>query len=145
MTLRMYSPCDVCDTEVENDMIFHRRLPDTSGWLQYSLCDKHLPILEPRTHIWKHQWRIGRQLATLLGLGIGLGGCYKCGTPWDCVRSHTTPFAHYSGCFALCEKCWQELTPQQRLPYYEKLMAQWGDAKTLPEVELIRTAVLEGK
>jgi len=30
-----------------------------------------------------------------------------------------------SGCFALCEECWNELTPEERIPYYEQLIADW--------------------
>jgi hypothetical protein len=30
-----------------------------------------------------------------------------------------------SSCFPLCEQCWQELTPGQRLPYYRALVDSW--------------------
>lgn len=146
--LKMYRPCDVCSAEPENDMTFNRWEAARGSWLQYSLCNKHLPRLDPRVHIWTHQWRIGHKLATFLRLGIGLGGCYRCTTPWDCVRNHTTTHRLGTGCFALCEKCWQGLTPEQRLPYYDQLINQWaatGYPESTDEIELIRMAVLEGK
>lgn len=143
--LEMYCPCDVCGGKPQNDMTFTRW--QENSWLQYSLCNKHLPKLSPRVWVWMHQWRIGRKLATFLGLGIGYGGCYKCGTPWNCIRSHTTDYTPGQGCFPLCEKCWQELTPEQRLPYYDQLIAAW-QAQGLVDsdtIEQIHTAVLEGK
>jgi len=142
MRLEMYSPCDVCGNKCENDMSFHKWQEDRSSWLQYSLCNKHLPK-SPRVFIWMHNLRVGRAVASFLGLGIGLGGCYKCGTPWDCIRSHSTRYNPGSACFPLCEPCWQELTPTDRLPFYLKLLSHW-DATPERYCEVIQ-AVLEGK
>ena len=59
--------------------------------------------------------------------------------------------------FPLCESCWKDMTPQDRLPHYRKLYESW--LKTMPETlpdgtpykglkmtwEEIETAVLAGK
>lgn len=82
------------------------------------------------------------------------GNCAKCGTTWNLVRDASVQFhkcteearvAHWrdifhveeapprhkdtmycAGIFALCLDCWKELTPEQRLPYYEELF--WRNA-----------------
>lgn len=142
VTLEIFLPCDRCRVKPQNDMVFSRVEWGEHGevWRQFALCDKHLP-LTPRVLIWRHQWRIGRICASLLGLGIGMTGCLKCATPWDCVRSHSTTYSGSSGCFPLCERCWDELTPTQRLPYYRKLIDLWNDEMPWP---LIEAAVLAG-
>ena len=59
------------------------------------------------------------------------------------VEGHGTLYTESSGCFPLCEKCWEKLTPKQRLPYYRKLWNQWGsDNDTWKDIE---KAVAEGK
>lgn len=66
--------------------------------------------------------RIGRfsQLVT-----PGHGSCFRCRTTWPFVEEHSTYFAECEACFPLCVKCWTELTPETRLPYYEELIALW--------------------
>lgn len=70
----------------------------------------------------KLKWRIG-SISKLLS--PGWGSCYKCQTTWKFVEGHETYVLNGSGMFPLCEKCWEELTPETRLPYYEKLYASW--------------------
>jgi len=53
----------------------------------------------------------------------GRGTCSRCGRPWGAVEGHATWYTEGHGCFPLCEECWEELTPEQRLPYYR----QWID------------------
>lgn len=86
------------------------------------------------------------------------GSCFCCGISWwiDCY--HRTPYTDDgSGCFALCEFCWSRMTPAERLPFYETLMAQWRSDEILSALPdetqhetqykcgLIRDAVLAGK
>lgn len=57
------------------------------------------------------------------------GRCYKCKTTWNLVDPHITDDYPYtgSGCFPLCEKCWEELgTFDARRPYYAQLYEDWG-------------------
>lgn len=78
----------------------------------------------------------------------GHGTCGRCGRPWCRVDEHTTPYSMTSGCFPLCEPCWAALTPEERLPYYETLIARWnaGDHPISPETaDDIRCAVLAGR
>ena len=92
-------------------------------WLRRGLrhAQNHFLYLSPR-----YDWcpRCGRKLKT-----------------WD--EYHQTVFYHSRGgfldfCYALCEGCWSDLTPEQRLPHYEF-------AKKSPEWEDICKAVREGK
>lgn len=74
----------------------------------------------------------------------GYSACLACGTSWLFVEGHATNYRDGSGCFPLCEKCWEERTPEERLPFYADLIASWDSA----DEELwsqVKTAVLEGK
>jgi hypothetical protein len=86
------------------------------------------------------KWRIGR-----LGDFIvpGYGSCYKCRTNWFFVEGHTTLFGPSGGGFPLCEQCWQELTPEQRLPFYRQLFENWQPHSNYSWAE-IEAAVLRG-
>lgn len=60
----------------------------------------------------------------------GYGHCYRCLTTWPFVECHCTDYYEenggWRGCFPLCEKCWSELTPEDRLPYYWRRWVAWG-------------------
>ena len=73
--------------------------------------------------------------------------CGKCHTTWDFVRHHVTGYTDHTGMFPLCEKCWSELTPEQRLPYYRDLWLSWGEVDTLSGAtwDDVKNAVLSGK
>lgn len=87
----------------------------------------------------------------------GLSACGRCGMSWNKTKHHSTDVNELGGMFPLCEKCWKDLTPQDRLPYYRKLYESWLRTKpeTLPDGtpykgpnmtwEEIETAVLAGK
>jgi hypothetical protein len=75
-----------------------------------------------------------------------LGSCGRCKVSWKWVDGHSTDYGHGRGLFPLCEKCWSELTPKERLPYYEDLMEIWKKQGCQSEYEdEIREAVLAGK
>ena len=79
----------------------------------------------------------------------GFGTCYRCERPWPICKHHDTQYTEGSGCFPLCEDCWSELTPQERLPYYYQLWRSWvslSDKKEdIVDWQLIKTAILAGK
>ena len=80
-------------------------------------------------------------------LAPGLGWCLKCGTPWRFVHHHSTSYSQSSGCFPLCEKCWEELTPAERLPFYRQMWNQWvsmGTDKDDGTWDQIEAAVMAG-
>jgi len=56
---------------------------------------------------------------------LGYSHCHKCLTNWGFVEGHTTRVTEGSGCFPLCERCWEGLTPEERLPYYRQLYDEW--------------------
>ena len=61
----------------------------------------------------------------------GYGRCSRCERVWGICEPHITsydgdgPFKGHGGCFTLCEECWMELTPQERLPHYLRLLYSW--------------------
>lgn len=56
--------------------------------------------------------------------------CGRCGMPWRVTMRHSTRVNEGGGMFPLCESCWKELTPQERIPYYKQLYDSW--LKTYP-------------
>lgn len=60
-------------------------------------------------------------------LAPGYSFCRRCKTPWRFVKWHDTSYGRGHGCLPLCQMCWSELTPEQRLPYYLELIASWHE------------------
>jgi len=94
--------------------------------------------------------RIKRWLAPLLRvISPSYGACKACGVPWKFAKPHDTDYQDGSGVFALCEDCWQERTPEQRLPYYGRLvLVDWWRSGSLVDYTTwanIKAAVLSGK
>ncbi|MHC4397863.1 MAG: hypothetical protein ACYS1A_19635 [Planctomycetota bacterium] len=92
---------------------------------------------------WRRIWgKISRLLSPEYGY------CERCGITWRFAEGHTTQYTDREGCFPLCEKCWSELTPRERLFYYKKWFDQWYGLN-LSEAgrkwQVIKKAVLDGK
>ena len=98
-------------------------------------------------------WRIGRISHFLTP---GFGWCGRCLTTWKFVEGHATYFLWCdevrnprdasSGMFPLCEQCWSDLTPAERLPYYRELNMMWArDGDALPDTMIERSVLLEGQ
>ena len=71
---------------------------------------------------------MNRFLRKLIGATSWPHGCRVCRRPWDLCDAHYTPLVQghpEHGCFVLCEPCFNELNPVQRLPYYHELFAKW--------------------
>lgn len=78
----------------------------------------------------------------------GWGHCYRCLRTWNACKNHVTQYSELSGCFPLCEPCWKELTPAERLPFYLELIQSWNDSPWQQEPgtkEAIEAAVWAGK
>jgi hypothetical protein len=80
---------------------------------------------------------------------MSYGSCYKCNITWDQCKGHATPINKSESMFPLCEKCWIELTPEQRLPFYYKLIGELigqlgSKAITKEEIISIHENVLAG-
>jgi hydrogenase maturation factor HypF (carbamoyltransferase family) len=78
----------------------------------------------------------------------GYSSCMRCGITWKFTKEHSTSYNEHSGCFPLCEHCWQELgTPENRLIYYQQLWAEWSLYAPMPEEkwDAIEKAVYEGR
>lgn len=70
--------------------------------------------------------------------------CEKCNTTWVFVKYHNTMYTNSRGMFPMCEKCWCELIPEQRLPFYRSVFLRWNNDGSL-DFEVIKKAVLDGK
>lgn len=55
----------------------------------------------------------------------GYSTCGRCERPWTICKGHQTLYRPHNSMFPLCEDCWGELTPAQRLPYYKNLIGWW--------------------
>lgn len=76
--------------------------------------------------------------------------CSRCDISWKRVHGHGTMWGS-SGASPLCDACWAELTPEQRLPHYRVLFDKWvfdgkrrGHDAPAPW-PVIERAVLDGK
>lgn len=84
-----------------------------------------------------------------IGLVAQSGWCRRCKTPWVFVQFHNTSW-HQRGGIALCEQCWAELTPRERLPFYRELVESWHKRPDLCELGFdeewaqVEAAVLSG-
>lgn len=91
-------------------------------------------------------YRLRRMLAAFMP-GMNYARCGRCHLPWWISGYHVTDFTETRGCFPLCNNCWYDLVPRQRLPYYRKLFEQWS--LNFPESqetwELMKRAVEEGR
>jgi hypothetical protein len=79
--------------------------------------------------------------------------CRRCGRSLQKHR-HSTEYdsgENWShGCFALCERCWGLLSPEERLPFYRIQLLDWKRlSETAEDYDakwpLIKKAVLAGK
>lgn len=69
-----------------------------------------------------------RKIAGILvaPFALGMGKCGSCGRAWNICKGHSTKYSSYKGCFPLCEDCWEEMSVQERMPYYISLMDEWN-------------------
>ncbi len=131
--------CFECDASVEQNYLlmladgwdpFVTIQTGPSSYLDTVLCPKHssrgLRSMIARKYakgaIASGDGRIGRISKTLTP---HLGSCGRCFTTWAFVKSHTTYYTDGRGCFPLCEACWHELSPSERVPFYRDLMEVW--------------------
>ncbi len=52
--------------------------------------------------------------------------CGGCGCRFFIAKAHFTPYGDGGGAsYALCEACWQNLIPEERLPHYRDIYGWW--------------------
>lgn len=100
-----------------------------------------------------------RAISNYWGRLSGLAGCRRCGDSFEWKPFHITIYevrvdvtakgiggGSSNGCFPLCEDCWSELTPEQRVPYYEQLADVWRQGGAEPsKCDAIVQAALDGR
>ena len=128
--------CHACGREAEIGEVQRRWLTPyyvrrSDGFEQTQLC--------PRCARWHFRYWIKIVLRLRLGrlswlLSPGYGWCLRCKTSWKFCEGHSTQYTEGSGCFPLCEQCWSDLTPTQRLRYYRQLYDQWIQTGSAPEI-----------
>jgi len=69
----------------------------------------------------------------------GYGRCLHCGGSWAIKRPHWTWYSD-AAMGPLCEECYDELSPEERLPYYVKLWESWGSPEDV-DFSLIRQGI----
>lgn len=127
---RLLCECHKCGSQEEQSTVRKNWLTpwhvwQGNGWLQTQLCPdcaKWKPLYWIKV-VWRI--RIGR-LSNWLAPGYG--ACGRCHTNWHFCEGHSTDVPGTgSGLFPLCEQCWAELAPAQRLPYYRELYESWRE------------------
>lgn len=59
------------------------------------------------------------------------GGCGHCGRVWPVCKPHRIRISSIQvQCLALCTDCNADLTPEQKLPHYQRLMTRWANEDT---------------
>ena len=84
---------------------------------------------------------MNRIIRKIVGVITSPSGCKVCHRPWDLCKAHDTPLAQRhpeESCFVLCEPCFNELNPIQRLPYYHELFARWLECDGLSDAYWFR-------
>ena len=76
-------------------------------------------------------------------LSPGYSHCFRCKRPWRFVVPHSTIYDRQRGCFPLCEKCWGEITIDERIPFYEKLICEWAEYYDAEEINRLTPIVLD--
>ena len=75
-------------------------------------------------------------------LGEGFSGCNRCGDKWNWKEPHYVTYHETergsSGMFPLCEECYQQLTPEERYPYYRRLYFSWCNPDQPIDWELVK-------
>jgi hypothetical protein len=66
--------------------------------------------------------------------------CGLCKYAWPDLKEHFVLISDGWSIFALCEKCWNNLTPKERLPYYVKLYRSWNEKED--REQLLRNQIL---
>ena len=69
--------------------------------------------------------KLFRWFKNMNGQGRGFSGCSKCKDSWSWKTEHTTYFHDGSGCFPLCEECWQQATRRDIIHYYSDVVWAW--------------------
>jgi hypothetical protein len=71
---------------------------------------------------------------------FGYGRCYLCRSPWWIATGHSVRW-NFHGQFALCLRCWDDATIQQRIQAHAWVTACWAAAAWTGEWPLIEAAV----
>ena len=77
---------------------------------------------------------VWRPVLNGIGRAKGSGQCAKCGDSWWWKKNRPIHFEHSLGLFLLCDRCWDKLTPLERLPYYRNL---GGSVKEMSDTALL--------
>ncbi len=90
-----------------------------------------------------HQWDVDRWMVRLrrrlswFTPHLGYGQCSSCKLPWWVGDGHTVMFSESQGCFAVCEKCWKDLSGDELWLHYSMLIRRdehsMADLKTCKE------------
>lgn len=97
-------------------------IEQTHSTLQTQFCPRHARWWTLKYWARRYSIRLGKITQRYSSYGF----CFKCGTTWEYVQNHVTYIEDGSGCFPMCEKCWRDTSPKDRLPYYRRLYDEWA-------------------
>lgn len=99
-----------------------------------------------RSAIFNADFPVRKRLAELVESSYpGKNDCRRCGLTEQLISLHGTMYGLTHGVSVLCEKCWQELTAEEKLPYYRAAFDSWDKDWAVPvRWEIIKKAVLAG-
>lgn len=83
--------------------------------------------------------RIGR-ISKLIFSNYGY--CRKCHTTWNLVENKVVFYNSNSGCFALCQKCWNNSSKDERLHHYKSKMYSWGDSVSKGDLQTLTDNIM---
>ncbi len=129
--------CPCCERYTMHKQRYKHSIPEDDEGGSYYLCT----VCHRTRHI-----SVDEQASALNPLSPGYSGCGHCHRNWRICQSHSTKISGEEGVFPLCEECWEELSIEQRLPYYQALWdkwQEWGDSDE-EEWERIEEAVRRG-
>lgn len=61
----------------------------------------------------------------ILSFLLSYGSCERCRISWIFNTYHITDTGGGTGIFSLCEACWTDLQPNDRMPFYFRLYDRW--------------------
>ncbi len=59
--------------------------------------------------------------------------CKRCGGTYQPAQMHIT-WVGAIGVTALCQSCFQQIKPEERVPFYKKLRKVWGESGSADEI-----------
>ena len=90
---------------------------------------------------------MSRKLKNIRGKAKGYSNCSRCGDSWDWKEDHEIPYKRDAEgrirglMFPVCEECYQEISPEERLEYCIRLWKSWGSPPDKVDWDIVKKEV----